>query len=319
MKVGTILPQVGEMATRENVIEMAKRADSEGVDSLWVFERLLWPINPQNPYPATPDGSLPEEYKTIFDPLQTLAYVSANTSKVLLGTSIVDMLFHNPVILARSLASLDIFSQGRVIAGFGIGWSKDEYQASNIPFKDRGKQADEYVQVLKRIWQEDTVEFKGRYYNIPASKIGPKPMQKPHIPTFLGGFSPNTFSRIVNYDTNGWLGILMGPIEQIESIMNTMKENAKKANKDPGNFGVILLTYPNITETEMPQQHQQQQQNEGGNRQPMSGTIDQIGADIKKVKDIGVDHIIFGYNFSQFGKDIGKMIDITKQFSKFAR
>jgi len=295
-------------------------AEQEGIDSLWVFERLLWPINPQTPYPASPDGILPAEYQIMLDPLQTLALVSANTNKILLGTCIIDMLFHNPVLLSKSFTTLDIFSNGRTVAGFGIGWSKDEYQASNIPFNDKGKRADEYLQVLKRIWEDDNVEFKGQYYNIPSSKIGPKPLQKPHIPIYLGGFSPNTFSRIVNYDTNGWLGALGGPIDSIKNIMDIIRENARKANKDPNNFRVILLTYPDIVESN--EQNTSSSNNSSGsgiNRFPMTGTIDQIGKDIKEIKDIGVDHIVLGFNFSSMGKDIDKMIDITKQFSKFAK
>ena len=89
--------------------------------------------------------------------------------------------------MTRRFASLDIFSQGRSIAGFGIGWSKDEFQVSNVPFSNKGKRADEYVNVLKKIWTEEIVEFKGQFYNIPKSKIGPKPLQKPHIPIYLGG------------------------------------------------------------------------------------------------------------------------------------
>ena len=299
------------MANKENVIRTARLAEDEGFDSLWVFERLLWPISPQTPYPATPDGQLPEEYQIMLDPLQTLSFVSATTSKILVGTCVIDKIFHNPVILSKSFATLDVFSQGRTIAGFGIGWSRDEYQASNIPFNNRGKRADEYLQVLKKVWMDDTVEFKGQYYSIPASKIGPKPIQKPHIPIFLGGFSPNTFSRIVNHDTNGWLGVLGGSIEQIKDIMGTIKGNAKKANKDSNNFRVILLTYPSVVESK--------EEKNINNRFPMTGTVDQIGRDIKELKDIGIDHIIFGHNFSPLGKDIDKMIDTTKQFAKFAR
>jgi probable F420-dependent oxidoreductase len=299
------------MANKENVIKMAQRSEKEGFDSLWVFERLLWPVNPQTPYPGTPDGKLPEEYQIMLDPLQTLAFASANTSKIMVGTCIIDMLFHNPVILARSFATLDIFSQGRTIAGFGIGWSKDEYQASNTPFNNKGKRADEYIQILKKVWKDDTVEFRGQHYTIPASKIGPKPLQKPHIPIYLGGFSPNTFSRIVNQDTNGWLGVLVGPLEQVKDIMNAIRENARKANKDPNKFRVILLTYPNVVESD--------EKKNNDSRFPMSGTIDQICKDIKELRDIGIDHIIFGYNFSPLGKDIDEMIDTTKQFSKFAK
>lgn len=315
MKVGLVLPQAGQQATRENVIQMAKNAESEGFDSLWVFERLLWPINPQTPYVATPDGSLPIEYQIMLDPLETLTYVAANTNKIALGTSVIDMLFHNPVILARRLATLDILSEGRSIAGFGIGWSKDEYQASNIPFQNRGKRADEFVQVLKRIWTDDVVEFKGKYYSIPASKIGPKPIQKPHPPVYLGGFSPNTFSRIVNYDTNGWLAVVGGPLEYLDNTIKTIKDIANKANKDPNKFKVILLAHLNVA---LDQKSQSTTTNED-QRFPFTGTIDQIGNDIKRIKQMDIDHIIFGYVFVPIGRDVNKILDLTKQLAKFAR
>lgn len=315
MKVGLVLPQAGQQATRENVIQMAKNAESEGFDSLWVFERLLWPINPQTPYVATPDGSLPIEYQIMLDPLETLTYVAANTNKIALGTSVIDMLFHNPVILARRLATLDILSEGRSIAGFGIGWSKDEYQASNIPFQNRGKRADEFIQVLKRIWTDDVVEFKGKYYSIPASKIGPKPIQKPHPPVYLGGFSPNTFSRIVNYDTNGWLAVVGGPLEYLDNTIKTIKDIANKANKDPNKFKVILLAHLNVA---LDSKSQSTTTNED-QRFPFTGTIDQIGNDIKRIKQMDIDHIIFGYVFVPIGRDVNKMLDLTKQLAKFAR
>jgi probable F420-dependent oxidoreductase len=318
MKVGVSLPQAGQQATRENVIQMAKNAESEGFDSLWVFERLLWPINPQTPYGGTPDGSLPIEYQNMLDPLETLTYVAAHTYKIALGTSVIDMLFHNPVVLARRFATLDVLSEGRSIAGFGIGWSKDEYGASNIPFQNRGKRADELIQVLKRIWTDDVVEFKGKYYSIPASKIGPKPIQKPHPPIYLGGFSPNTFSRIVNYDTNGWLAVTAGPLEYLDNTIKNIKDIANKANKDPNNFKVILLAHLNVA---LDSKSQSSTTTSEGQRFPFTGTIDQIGNDIRRVKqmDIDIDHIVLGYNFIPMGKDVDKMIDITKQLAKFAR
>jgi alkanesulfonate monooxygenase SsuD/methylene tetrahydromethanopterin reductase-like flavin-dependent oxidoreductase (luciferase family) len=126
LKVGILLPQAGQQATRKNVIHMGQSAESEGFDSIWVFERLIWPTNPQTPYPATPNGSLPIEYQIVLDPLETLTYMAANTNKIALGTSVINMLFDNPVVLARRFATLDVLSEGRAICGLGIGWSKDE-------------------------------------------------------------------------------------------------------------------------------------------------------------------------------------------------
>ena len=313
MKIGIVSPQLGQPATRENVLQTAMLAENEGIDSLWVGERLLWPINPQTPSPGSPDGSLSVELQIVLDPLETLTYIAANTNKIMLGTSVIDILFHNPVILAKRFATLDVLSEGRVIAGLGIGWSRDEYQVSNIPFKNKGRRADEFIQVLKKIWVDDIVEFKGEYYSIPASIIGPKPAQKPHIPIYLGGFSPHIFTRIVKYDTSGWLGGIGGPIEHLDNHMKMIEEGANMANKDPKNFQVILLTFPNLVDSNNRITHEE------GPRSPLTGTIDEIGHDVKRIKEIGISHIIFGFNFSPIGADIYNIIEITKQLSKFAR
>jgi probable F420-dependent oxidoreductase len=246
MKAGILLPQAGDYATRENILYVAKESEKEGLNSIWVFERLLWPLKPKTQYGGTPDGSLPIQYQNVLDPLETLSYLAGNTNQISLGTCLIDMLFHNPVILARQFATLDVLSHGRVIAGLGIGWSKDEYEVSGVPYKHRGQRANEFLQMLKRIWIDEVVEFKSQYYSIPASKIGPKPVQKPHPPILLGGFSPNTFLRIVNY-SDGWLPVAgFGPLEQLEQTINGLRQDARKANKDPSKIRIFALTYPNV-------------------------------------------------------------------------
>jgi probable F420-dependent oxidoreductase len=312
MKVGILLPQTGELAKSENVLYIGKEAEKEGLDSVWVFERLLWPLKPQTPYGGIPNTPIPVEYQSVLDPLETLTYLAGNTERISLGTSIIDIFFHNPVTLARRFATLDVLSGGRVIAGLGIGWSKDEYDVSGIPYRRRGTRADEYMQLLKRIWTDDVIEFKGQFYNVPASKIGPKPMQKPHPPILLAGFSPKTFPRIVNY-ADGWLPIAgFGPLEQLEQAINGLREDASKANKNPSNIRVVVLSYPNVLDSSQGSSSSQQ-------RLPMSGTIDQIGSDIDRIKAMGVEHVIFGYAFSPLGRDVKKMMEVTKQLARFAR
>ena len=310
MKVGMFLPQFGEYATKENILYIAKEAEKEDVDSLWVLDRLLWPLKPKTPYAATPDGTLPIEYQNVLDPLTTLTYVAGVTKRILLGTSIIDMFFQNPVQLGKRFATLDVLSDGRTIAGLGIGWSKDEYEVSGVPYKDKGTRADEFLQVLKKIWTDEIVEFKGQFYNIPASKIGPKPLQKPHPPILLGGFSPKTFSRIVNY-ANGWIGIAgFGPLEQLEQMINGLKESTRKIDKDPSNIGIYIGSYPNVLESPV---------SSNETRSPMTGTIEQIGSDIEQIKAMGTNHIFFGYMFSSLSKDMKKMVEVTKQLARFAK
>ena len=313
MKVGILLPQTGDLATSENILYIGKEAEKEGFDSVWVFERLLWPVKPQTPYGGVPNLPIPVEYQSVLDPLETLTYLAGNTQRISLGTSIIDILFHNPVILARRFATLDVLSGGRVIAGLGLGWSKDEYDASGIPFSHKGPRADEYMQVLKRIWTDDVVEFRGQFYNIPASKIGPKPVQKPHPPILLGAYSPKAFPRIVNY-ADGWIPIAGSiPLEQQEQAINGLREAARKANKDPSNIRIFVLSYPNVLDSSS------QSSSSNQPRSPMSGTIDQIGSDIDRFKAMGAEHIIFGYAFSPIGKDVKKMMEVTKQLARFAR
>lgn len=310
MKVGMFLPQVGEYATKENILYIAKEAEKEGINSVWVLDRLLWPLNPQTPYAASPDGTLPAEFQNVLDPLTILTYVAGVTKRISLGTSIIDMFFQNPVVLAKRFATLDILSDGRTIAGLGIGWSKDEYEVSGVPYKDKGTRADEFLQVLRKIWTDEVVEFNGQFYKIPASKIGPKPLQEPHPPILLGGFSPKTFSRIVNY-ANGWIGVAgFGPLEQLEQVINDLKENARKIDKDPSNIGIYIGSYPNVLESPVASNK---------TRSPMTGTIEQIGSDIEQIKAMGTNHIFFGYMSPSIRKDMKKMVQVTKQLARFAK
>jgi probable F420-dependent oxidoreductase len=296
------------------VLKIALGAEKEGFDSIWVGERLLWPLKPQTPYPGTPDGSLPTFQQNVLDPLETLTYVAANTNKIALGTSVIDMFFHNPVILAKRFATLDVLSEGRAICGLGLGWSKDEYQASNIPFEHKGKRADEFVQVLKKIWKDDVVEFKGKFYNIPASKIGPKPIQKPHIPIYLAGFVPNTFMRIAKY-ADGWLPSMSGTLDFIENSIKSLKAQAIKENRSTEQIKTVIMTFPQISQEKSNSGGGAGQQQQQSQRFPLTGTIEEIGKDIKRIKDMGVEHIIF----ASVGLELDKVIDTAKQLGKFTR
>ena len=132
MRIGFALPQVGSAVGPETLVTAAQRAEDLGFDSLWVLDRILWPTNPRAPYPIG-DGSLPVKYKSVLDPLETLTFVAAHTRRIALGTSVLNLPWYNPVLLARQLTTLDVLSAGRLQIGFGIGWSPDEYEAADTP------------------------------------------------------------------------------------------------------------------------------------------------------------------------------------------
>src|SRR5438046_9565957 len=161
MRGGCALGKIGPIGTAENLIKLGQRAAARGYDTLWSVERLLWPVNPQAAYPVTSDGMLPEEYKHVLDPLETMTFVAAHTKRIAVGSSVLDMPYYNPVTLARRLTTLDVLSGGRLRVGLGLGWSKDECEAAGAEFKERGARADEVCQGLTSISTSDTCECQG--------------------------------------------------------------------------------------------------------------------------------------------------------------
>ncbi|HKQ08107.1 MAG TPA: LLM class F420-dependent oxidoreductase [Blastocatellia bacterium] len=277
MKIGMSLPQLGQQASAESLIAVARRAEELGYDSLWVLERLLWPLNPQEPYPAAPDGKLPEAYQTVLDPIETLTFVAAHTSTIELGTSVLVLGYHTPIQLARRLATLDLLSKGRALVGFGVGWSRDEFQAAGTPFERRGARADEFLEALLALWTKDPVAFDGNYYHIPESKVGPKPVQKPHPPIYIAGFGPYTFERAVKYG-QGWNPSGMPSFEWLEGMIKQFHETAERAGREP--MEVVFRAFTMVFEQSVPERH------------PMMGTLAEIKEDIQRLRDIGVTHLI---------------------------
>src|SRR3990170_2652669 len=250
MRVGFALPNIGPLGGPESVAKVAQRAEELGYDSVWVIERLLWPVKPQTPYPVTPDGSLPEEYKHVLDPLETLTFAAALTKRVALGTSVLDIPYYNPVMLARRASTLDVLSGGRVRLGLGLGWSKDEHDAVGAEMRHRGARADEFLQVLKAIWTTDPATFEGKFYTLPKSHIHPKPVQQPHPPIYLAAYVPAALERIARY-ADGWnpAGI---PVDGMKQMFDGVKEMAGAAGRDPGKVALIVRANVEIREAPRP-------------------------------------------------------------------
>jgi probable F420-dependent oxidoreductase len=294
MRAGFILPQLGPAAGPEAVVTVAQRAEALGFASLWVTERLLWPLAPQSPFPATPDGALPEVYQRALDPLETLTFVAAHTRRIALGTSVLNMPYYNPVVLARRLTTLDVLSGGRLRVGLGLGWSKDEYDATGASFtKGRGRRADEFLQVLKAIWTTDPVEFEGEFFRIPRSIIGIKPVQQPHPPIYLGQWIPAGLQRAARY-ADGWHPIAgLPPMQEIPRMMGELKRLAQAAGRDPAAMAVILRAHVTITPQPL-----------GEGRGAFTGSLDEITRDVETVRAWGIDELAFDPTYSPDGQTV---------------
>jgi probable F420-dependent oxidoreductase len=282
MKIGFFLPQMGPAANVESITKVAKRAEELKYDSVWVTERLLYPTNPQTLYYG---GPIPDPYKRVFDPLETLTFAAAHTSRVALGTSVLDIPFYNPVLLARRLTTLDVLSGGRLRVGFGLGWSQDEYDATGANMKTRGRRADEFLGVLLAIWTTDPAEFHGKYFQLPKSIIQPKPIQKPHPPIYLAAFSPAAMRRTAKL-ADGWMPVGM-TVEQLKSTSTQLRNIVKEVGRDPASVKVIARYNFAVT----PQPH-------GKDRAFFSGTLAQIKEDVTAIKAYGPDELILDSTFS---------------------
>lgn len=278
MRVGISLPQLGPQASPENLLKVARRAEELGYDSVWVLERLLWPLAPREPYPAAPDGRLPETYQTVLDPIETLTFVAAHTTKVQLGTSVLVLPYHSPIQLARRLASLDVLSNGRVLVGVGAGWSRDEFEAAGTPFERRGARCDEFLRAMIELWTKDPVKFDGEFYHIPESMVGPKPVQKPHPPIYIAGFGQYTFDRAAKFG-NGWNPAGIMSFEALAGMINQFRQTAERAGRD--GMEVVLRAFTMLFKEPA-----------GNSRSPMTGSLDQVREDTARLRDIGVTHLI---------------------------
>lgn len=306
MRIGAMLPHIGAEISPPALVEAARRAEALEYDNLWVIERLLYPTNPRSSYPVTPDGSLPKMYARAFTPIETLSYVAAHTSKIGLGTGVLIMPLHNPVMLARQLATLDVLSGGRLRVGLGQGWSIDEIEAAGGTTKGRASRADEFVKVLKTIWTTDPAEFSGTSFTLPRSTLQPKPVQSPHPPIYMAAYVPEALKRVGRV-ADGWMpsGV---PLAETWQMMGQVREAALAAGRDPNAPELVIFAFPSILE-----------QSPGEGRPDFVGTLDDIRRDIETARDLGASEIIFTPGYSSGDLRLDEYMRVLEQLRALVR
>ena len=300
MRLGFTVPQFGPNAGPDTLLETARQAEDLGYDSLWVIERLFYPVNPQVPYPGTADGSLPLVYRRSLDPLATLAYLAAATSRVRIGTSIINLPYYNPVLLARQLGTIDVLSRGRLAIGFGVGWSPDEFEAVGAPMRDRGRRAEEALQVLEAIWRDNPVKFEGRYFRVPESFFDLKPIQKPRPPIYMAAYTPTAMNRVARL-ADGWIPAGV-PVATMEQMFAAIKHDAAEAGRDPSKLKLVVLANVEFHPAPL-----------GDDRPIFVGTAEQIEADIFATRQLGTEELIFN---AQFSPDINSAEDLLSRMKQ---
>ncbi len=230
-----------------DVAELAKRVEAAGFESFWMPEHPVMPVHTTSKYRGTPDGSVPPYMYNMVDPYMALSRASAVTSTIKLGTSISLIPERNPLILAKVIATLDHYSNGRFILGVGAGWHREETTIMGGNFDHRWTQTRENIQAMKELWTKEQAEFHGTYVDFPPVYCDPKPVQKPNPPVLLGGGAPNLFRRIVGW-ADGWLPA-GASVEQVKAGRATLDELADAAGRDPAGFQVTVFNVPGDRDT----------------------------------------------------------------------
>src|SRR5438477_12036718 len=194
MDLGCHLPNQGPLATREALATFARAADEGGVASLWVSDHVIFPRTATGNYPGGRFPHPPD--KPYLEPVVVLTVAAAVTDKARLGSSVFILGHRHPVVMAKMLASIDALSGGRLICGVGLGWWREELEVFGVPFKARGRQADEILRAFKALWTSDHPSLDGEFFRFRDIGFAPKPLQKPHPPLWIGGASAGAFRRV---------------------------------------------------------------------------------------------------------------------------
>jgi probable F420-dependent oxidoreductase len=209
--------------------EIAVELEQRGFESLWIPEHTHIPTGRRTPWPG--GGELPEEYRRTLDPFVALATAAAAAPRLVLGTGIVLVAQHHPINLAKSVATLDLVSGGRVVFGVGVGWNEDEMEDHGVDPRRRRDHAREHVLALKRLWVDDEASYDGDFVRFGPTWSWPKPVQQPHPPILMGGAGgPVTFRHVVEY-CDGWM-----PIHGRRNILTklpVLQSMAEEHGRDP--------------------------------------------------------------------------------------
>ncbi|MGK5683682.1 TIGR03619 family F420-dependent LLM class oxidoreductase [Actinoplanes sp. URMC 104] len=303
MDLGIALPTSGPLASVGNIARVAREAEQLGYAAVWTYERLLRPMAPILPGPDGKVHRLPEYYRETYEPLETLSYVAALTERIKLGTSVVDALYHPPVVLARQYATLDRLSNGRAIAGIGQGWMPQEFATANVPLQRRGAGFDEFVAAMRACWGPDPVAYEGRFYGIEASEINPKPVQA-RLPVLVGSNSDAGHRRAARFADG--INPIAFTYEQVVAAAATFREAAAEHGRDPAVLTVAVRANVPVTTGPL-----------GDGRPYLGGSPAEITEDLKRLAEAGVDHVLFA-NHEQDDLDeyLGLMADLQARHTQ---
>jgi probable F420-dependent oxidoreductase len=236
MRIGMALPHYGSaFGSAVDLSRFVTQIEQLGYDSLCAADRLFTPLEKHSPYPGGEDAYEKDYLGTMNafgDPFTVIAAAAAVTQRVRLNFSTLNAPLHQPIHLARTLTTLDVLSDGRLDAGFGLGWMRDEYDALGLSWSSRGRRLDDILSFLQRWWTTNPVEYESPFISLPRSRVDLRPVQSGGPPIYLGGASPAALARIGRCAA-GWLGFDGIPDDAAASLWSTARHAAEDAGRDP--------------------------------------------------------------------------------------
>ena len=311
MKYGFTLPARGPLANTETLSLIARRGEEMGYDALYAGDHILVPKDISSPYPYSEGGEYPGGPSgEAMEQVTLLAYLAGQTSRIRLVTSVIIVPYRNPLLAAKSLATLDMLSGGRLVVGVGVGWMREEFEALDTPpFEERGAVTDEYIRAFKELWTSDDPHFEGKYVRFDNINFLPKPVQKPHPPIWVGGESRPALRRTAEL-ADGWYPLGSNPTfpmrtpEQLAAGLGRLATYARSFGRDPAEIETIYRTH----------QFELGDSPAGNDRLPFVGNAGQIAADIRQYQDLGVSSLVL--DFLRQTEDLDVMFGRMERFSK---
>ncbi|HEY6742836.1 MAG TPA: LLM class F420-dependent oxidoreductase [Lapillicoccus sp.] len=215
MRIGLHALGIGSGAQRPVIDAVARTAEQQGFSTLWAGEHVVMVDRSSSRYPYAADGQIAVPAAADWlDPLICLSFAAAATSTITIATGVLLLPEHNPVVVAKKAATLDVLSGGRLVLGVGVGWSAEEFAALGVPFARRAARTEEYIAAMRTIWREDVASFGGDFVRFDAIRVNPKPLDGEGIPIILGGNSDAALRRVARWG-DGWYGFNVDGVAEV--------------------------------------------------------------------------------------------------------
>jgi len=283
LSIGCSLPTSGPAADPSALGALAQAAEALGFDSIWLSDHVVVPERISSSYPYSPDGRFPTgPTQPYLEPLTSLSYLAAITSRVRLGTHVQVLPYRHPLLTAKMITTLDNLSGGRIDLGIGVGWMREEFEALGSPsYERRGAVSDEQVRLMKAVWTQDVTGFEGHFYRFEPLGAHPRPVQQPHPPIWVGGHTRAALRRTARLG-DVWLPIGARPPadlppHQVADLFSGIRAEAASVGRDPHALQVCFSTAVGLDAAE---------------RRPFNGSIEQIVDDFRGYQQVGVSRFI---------------------------